>query len=111
MRRASSAPLTSPWDWSSSSTARTRVVGFGIPRLYCGCRADIALDRAYLARMTRTSFGLLLLLLASGCGKYAAAQELSRRHETVAAAAQHARQQQESDAHRDECKRTKRLFC
>src|SRR5690349_16116579 len=113
MRRARSARLTSAWDWSSSSTARTRAVGFGLPRLYCGSRADFALERSYLARMTRTTFGLLLLLLllASGCGKYAAAMGVDARHETVVPATEHARQQPESDPYREECKWTKRLFC
>jgi hypothetical protein len=61
--------------------------------------------------MTRTSLGLLLLLLASGCGKYAAAMELNARHETVAPASEHPRQQPESDPYREECKWTRRLFC
>jgi hypothetical protein len=61
--------------------------------------------------MTRTSFGLLLLLVASGCGKYAAAMEVNARQETAAGATEHSRQQPESDPYREECKWTRRLFC
>jgi hypothetical protein len=60
--------------------------------------------------MTRGSLALLLLLLAAGCGKYAAADDALARHENVVPRQQHP-QPPESDPYREECKWTKRLFC
>jgi hypothetical protein len=57
--------------------------------------------------MKRTRAALLILLLAAGCGKHAAADEAFSRHETVAARRQHAPQPPESDPTREERKWTK----
>jgi hypothetical protein len=58
--------------------------------------------------MNKKAVALLLLMSATGCGKYAAAalghpvDPLPRHHEA---------QPKESDPYREECKWTRRLFC